>query len=62
MDRVNSLATRLNQNLLSVTKRPPPSSSGQSPTTLTSGGGGPSYSQLAFRDWKLSIRYDIKVA
>ena len=35
MDRVNSLAHRLNQNLLSVTKRTP--SSGQSPTSLTSG-------------------------
>jgi hypothetical protein len=40
MDRVNGLAQRLNQNLLSVTKRSPPSS-GQPPRTLTSGGSAP---------------------
>ena len=41
MDRVSSLANRLNMNLLSVTKRSPPASSGQSHSTLTSGGNAP---------------------
>ena len=41
MDRVNSLAQRLNQNLLSVTQRTPPPSSGQSPASLTAGGSAP---------------------